>query len=242
MRLKGLGGKKLSILWNTAGIDSVDNLLEACKSDKISQIPGFGAKTQENIIKVIEAYRSNEDRFHYASIADSAEVLVQRLQQTFKTKLISLCREVRRQSTTVVCIEIVAAISAINLKENTLRKYLIIQSSNKEQTRGHTPDEIPVVIYHTTKNRFYYELFNRTGNERHVTKVLTRIKIMTPTHQNKLFIKRQDCLIFFRKCEKMLQNGISEIKLIVSSLQKILKEWFIITLHGVMVLMPLIIL
>ena len=29
MRLKGLGGKKLSILWNTAGIDSVDNLLEA---------------------------------------------------------------------------------------------------------------------------------------------------------------------------------------------------------------------
>ena len=101
---------------------------------------------------------------------------MQRLQQTFKTKLISLCREVRRQSTTVVCIEIVAAISAINLKENTLRKYLIIQSSNKEQTRGHTPDEIPVVIYHTTKNRFYYELFNRTGNERHVTKVLTRIK------------------------------------------------------------------
>jgi len=29
MRLKGLGGKKLSILWNTVGIDSVDNLLEA---------------------------------------------------------------------------------------------------------------------------------------------------------------------------------------------------------------------
>ena len=101
---------------------------------------------------------------------------MQRLQQTFKTKLISLCGEVRRQSTTVVCIEIVAAISAINLKENTLRKYLIIQSSNKEQTRGHTPDEIPVVICHTTKNRCYYELFNRTGNERHVTKVLTRIK------------------------------------------------------------------
>ena len=39
MRLRGLGGKKLSVLWQTAGIDSVEALLEACKNNRLSSIP-----------------------------------------------------------------------------------------------------------------------------------------------------------------------------------------------------------
>ena len=175
MRIKGLGGKKLSVLWNTAHIDSIDALLEACKKDQVSKIPGFGSKTQDNIIKSIEAYHSNEDRYHYASIADSAEVLVEMLQKIFKTNLVSLCGEIRRQATTVAGIEIIAVINSKDLKQPAFRKYLIIQSSDKEQTTGHTPDEIPAVIYHTTKDRFYYELFKRTGNENHVKKVMAKL-------------------------------------------------------------------
>jgi len=41
MRIKGLGGKKLSILWRTAGIDSIDALLEACKKHRVSKFPGL---------------------------------------------------------------------------------------------------------------------------------------------------------------------------------------------------------
>ena len=63
MRIKGLGGKKLSALWKIAGIDSIDALLDACKNDALKKIPGFGAKTQDNIIQAIEAYRSNQVRF-----------------------------------------------------------------------------------------------------------------------------------------------------------------------------------
>src|SRR5205809_7805320 len=73
MRIKGLGGKKLSVLWKTAKIDSVDALLEACKKNKVSKIPGFGLKTQQNIINVIEADRSSREHFHYASVADGAK-------------------------------------------------------------------------------------------------------------------------------------------------------------------------
>ncbi|MEO6453738.1 MAG: helix-hairpin-helix domain-containing protein [Ginsengibacter sp.] len=175
MRIHGLGGKKLSLLSKTAGIDGIDALLEACKNDKISRIAGFGAKTQQNIIKAIEAYRSNEDRFHYATVADIAEALVQKLQQVFKTKQLSLCGEVRRQATTVAGIEIITVIPAEKHNDKELRSIMVIQSSNKEQTTGHTLDEIPVSIYHTAKKLFYSELFKRTGNEGHVKKVLDKI-------------------------------------------------------------------
>ncbi len=59
----------------------IDALLEACKNNTVSKILGFGAKTQENIVKAIEAYRSNEDKFHYASVADFKIIKLKLLQQ-----------------------------------------------------------------------------------------------------------------------------------------------------------------
>ena len=176
MRIKGLGGKKLSVLWNNAGIDSFEALLEACKKNKVAKIPGFGRKTQQNIIQQIEAYHAHENHFHYATVAGIAIALVKTLQQIFKTKLISLCGEVRRQTLTVERIEIIAAISAKNFNTTAMRKIMVIKSSGKEQTKAHTLDEIPVTIYHTTKTKFYYEQFLKTGNENHVKKVCAKLK------------------------------------------------------------------
>ena len=176
MRVRGLGGKKLSILWKKAKIDSIDALLEAAKANRLTEIPGFGAKTQANIIAGIEAYRNNATRFHFASVADTADVVVKGLQKTFKTKLVSLCGEVRRQTTTVSSIEIVAAVGIKKLSQKALGKTLIFQSSNTKVTKGHTIDEIPVTIYHVAKEKFYEELFRLTGSEAHVTKVRNKIK------------------------------------------------------------------
>jgi DNA polymerase (family 10) len=176
MRIKGLGGKKLSLLWKKAKIDSIEALLEACRQNTLTKIPGFGVKTQQNIIQSIETLRSSQNRFHYAAIAETADALVQTLQSIFKTKLISLCGEVRRQSLTVAGIDIITAISSRKINSSALRKQIIIDTSNKEQTNGHTLDEIPVTIYHTTKTRFFNDLFVRTGNENHVKKVVDQIK------------------------------------------------------------------
>jgi DNA polymerase (family 10) len=171
MRIRGLGGKKLAILWNVAKIDTLDGLLEACKKNRLSGIPGFGKKTQENIIKSIEDYQGNKERFHYASIADDATNLVERLQKALKTELLSLCGEIRRQTTTVAAIEILAASDPKKIKTAASRRLMIIESSSHEITRGHTLDEIPVIIYHTTKTNFYRELFRLTGSEGHVNKI-----------------------------------------------------------------------
>jgi DNA polymerase (family X) len=175
MRIRGLGGKKLSLLWRLGRIDSVDTLLQACKKNELSQIPGFGAKTQQNIIEAIESDRSSRDRFHYAFVADAAIQLVDSLKKIFSTELLSLCGEVRRQATTVGCIEIITAEESTALNSKALQRLLVIQSSTNEETRGHTLDEIPVRIYHTSKQDFHKQLFIRTGNDGHVAKVLDKL-------------------------------------------------------------------
>lgn len=115
MRIKGLGGKKLAVLWKIAKIDNVEDLLQVCKENKLAGIPGFGKKTEDNIIAAVEALNSQADRFHYADVADIADQLVAGLQRHFKTELVSLCGEVRRQSTTVDIIEIITTVSANKL-------------------------------------------------------------------------------------------------------------------------------
>ncbi|MBV9962008.1 MAG: DNA polymerase/3'-5' exonuclease PolX [Parafilimonas sp.] len=179
MRIKGLGGKKLSILWTQAKIDSIDTLLKACKANVISKLPGFGEKSQDNILKSIEAYHSNETRFHYASVADIAINLVSSLRKFFRSQLISLCGEIRRQSTTVERLEIIAAIRSERFKDKALRKFIPIHMSGVAETKAQTLDEVPVTIYHTTKAGFYYELFKRTGNTAHVEKVIENLKAKT---------------------------------------------------------------
>ena len=176
MRIKGLGGKKLSVLWKTAGIDNVEMLLKAAKHGELRKISGFGRKTEQNIIESIENYFSHQHRFHYAFVADIADALVQFLQKTLKTKLISLCGEIRRQNLTVESIEISTAAPAKKFTLPLLRKQLIVDSSNKQETTAHTLDEFPVVIYHTTTPNYHYDLFCRTGNNEHVKKILSKCK------------------------------------------------------------------
>jgi DNA polymerase (family X) len=176
MRIKGLGGKKLAILWHVAKIDTIEQLLEACKKDELSKIPGFGKKTEQNIIQAIENYQSHKTRFHYGFVADQGEAIVKALQQSWKTKLVSLCGEIRRQSLTVDGIDIIAAIDQKKASTTVLRKFMTIASSDKQIITGATFDEIPVIIKLATREKFYDELFRLTGNDMHVKKVLARVK------------------------------------------------------------------
>lgn len=174
MRIKGLGGKKLAVLWNEAGIDTPEALLQACKTNTLTTIAGFGSKTQENIIKAIEHLNSNTALFHYASVADTGIVLSKGLSTICKTKQLSLCGEIRRKSTTVSHIEIITSVTAQKIKQSVPRKVLIITSSEKDKTVGHTTDEIPVIIYHCDKTKYIQELFTRTGNHAHVQKIWSK--------------------------------------------------------------------
>jgi DNA polymerase (family X) len=174
MRIKGLGGKKLALLWKKAKIDNLEDLLKACKNHRLDEIPGFGRKTEQNIIAAIEAHNTSAAEFHYADVADIAQQLVTALHKHFETELISLCGTIRRQATTVAKIEIIAAAAAD--KFVGLKRPLIYSATDGKTTTAHTMDEIPVTIYHTTPPGFYAELFKRTGNVGHVEKIMKKIK------------------------------------------------------------------
>lgn len=80
LQIKGLGPKKVKILWEELGITSTHELMEACQAGKVAKIKGFGEKTQDTIIQNLEFIASNAGKWLYANI----EQVIVELAETFQ--------------------------------------------------------------------------------------------------------------------------------------------------------------
>jgi len=63
LKIPGLGGKKIAKLHETLGIDSIETLQAACQEGAVSKVPGFGKKTEQNILDAIEVFESRSGKF-----------------------------------------------------------------------------------------------------------------------------------------------------------------------------------
>lgn len=104
--IKGVGPKKLRILWKEYEIDDLEKLRQACIDQKISSIKGFGEKTQESILRSVEYILSNKGKFLYAGVEGFALELETKLKQLGLSSRISLAGDLRRKMETVGTVQI----------------------------------------------------------------------------------------------------------------------------------------
>jgi len=60
LQIKGLGPKKISVIWKEMGIETLGELEYACCENRLASIKGFGSKTQQSILENIKFYKSNQ--------------------------------------------------------------------------------------------------------------------------------------------------------------------------------------
>ncbi|MEZ7170742.1 DNA polymerase/3'-5' exonuclease PolX [Sporosarcina sp. OR05] len=62
LKVPGLGGKRIAKLRETLGIDSVESLRQACESNKVSELPGFGKKTEEKLLHELQQLGTRKEK------------------------------------------------------------------------------------------------------------------------------------------------------------------------------------
>jgi DNA polymerase (family 10) len=77
--IPGLGPKKIKALHDELGIESVEQLEQACKNGKIAVLKGFGEKTQTNILEGISRRRAYASRHLISDALERAEPLLEAL-------------------------------------------------------------------------------------------------------------------------------------------------------------------
>src|SRR5690606_12748174 len=68
MNIKGIGPKKINVIWKQLEIESLGELLYACNENRLLLYKGFGEKTQTNISNAISFYMNNMGSYLFAQI------------------------------------------------------------------------------------------------------------------------------------------------------------------------------
>jgi DNA polymerase (family 10) len=76
LELQSLGPKKVAFLWKAFKAGTVDEVEKLARDGKLRDLPGFGEKTEENILKAIAVYKKSAGRFRIDEAEQTASVLV----------------------------------------------------------------------------------------------------------------------------------------------------------------------
>ena len=101
LRIPGLGPKKAAVLHHELGIDTLEQLKAACHEHKVRELKGFGAKTEEVILKGMSIAASADERIYWSKADEYARALVDHLSQCKHIRQIEMAGSYRRGKETV---------------------------------------------------------------------------------------------------------------------------------------------
>ncbi|MBX9850920.1 MAG: DNA polymerase/3'-5' exonuclease PolX [Cytophagaceae bacterium] len=107
LNIKGIGPKKVRTIWKELSVQTKEDLLAACNENKVSQLKGFGEKTQESIKLSLQFAEAHKEKFLYAEVEKIALNLEKTLKEKLKLETVSVSGDIRR------CLEVVETIQLI---------------------------------------------------------------------------------------------------------------------------------
>jgi DNA polymerase (family 10) len=167
MRIKGIGPKKVAIIWKEMGVESIGELLYACKENRLAQFKGFGLKTQEAVIKQIDFMFASADKFHYAKAYAIAQNLIQNISDLEFVDEAELTGEIRRKLEILTGIDLLIATT----DERSLRDELEVEIAFEMDEDKLLFQGYPVRLFTCLPSDFAYQLFITTAVEGHSSKI-----------------------------------------------------------------------
>lgn len=140
-RIASLGPKKAIFLFQELGIDSPEALAGAITQGRLRGVRGFGAKTEENLLKGIEQLERDGARVHIGVAMDLAERIVASL----PAERIAYAGSLRRMKDTVGDIDILAVGPESLMDDFKSRPYVAeVIASGEKKTSIRTAEGLQV--------------------------------------------------------------------------------------------------
>lgn len=99
--VEGVGPRKVKIIYEELGIKNLDELEKAAEEGKIRELPGFGEKTEKNILEGIAFLKREKGRFLLGEILPTAREVFAKLEKLKEVEKLSMGGSVRRMKDTI---------------------------------------------------------------------------------------------------------------------------------------------
>ncbi len=176
--IKGIGPKKIAIIWHTLHIETVGELYYACNENRLIEAKGFGLKTQDDIKKVIEFKMAANGKYLYAHVEGSIHQLYKELAVWLNIidqhALLGIAGDFRRS---LEIIEDGVFLVGTEKNEGFWQEMQSFTSLNFNPIDNYnfsaqTETGLQIKLSVVAKEDFYFNYFKLTGNENHVNEVL----------------------------------------------------------------------
>jgi DNA polymerase (family 10) len=81
LQLQSLGPKKVAFLWSNFRAATVADVEKIAREGKLREVPGFGEKSEQNILKAVEAFKRSTGRFRLDVAEDAAAALIAHIEK-----------------------------------------------------------------------------------------------------------------------------------------------------------------
>nr|BFE80977.1 hypothetical protein GCM10020093_035780 [Planobispora longispora] len=165
-RVPSLGPKKAVLLFQELGIDSPEALAEAIKAGGLKGVKGFGAKTEENLLRGIEQMERANTRVHTGVAMGLAERIIASLED--RAERIAYAGSLRRMRDTVGDIDILAVAPETLMEVFKAQPYVAeVIASGGKKTSIRTPEGVQVDLRLVPAESWGAGLQYFTGSQAH---------------------------------------------------------------------------
>ncbi|TAD81443.1 MAG: DNA polymerase/3'-5' exonuclease PolX, partial [Bacteroidetes bacterium] len=165
MQIKGIGPKKIHIIWKEMEIETLGELLYACNENRLTLYKGFGQKTQDNIRDSINFFLSQQGLFLYQQAEPIAAEIYAWLATQFGNQNVCLTGDFLQQADIIEQIEFLIAGTAEELDAALENNLSLSVEAATENTFTCGMVNGPNVVFHCcTPESFVQQLFLSSGS------------------------------------------------------------------------------
>ena len=109
LRIPGMGPRKVKTVYEKLGVKNIGELEYACSENRLSELTGFGAKSQDKILLGIQNLKKYQQRSLLSTAQAGAEAVLSELSSHPDVKKIMLAGSLRRVKETIKDIDILVS-------------------------------------------------------------------------------------------------------------------------------------
>ena len=210
LNIKGIGPKKIAVIWKELEVESLGELLYACNENRLLLYKGFGEKTQQNIKESIEFYLSNQGSYLYAQIEKYASEVNEKIKKSFPDDMFELCGDFNRHLEIIEKLEWVTTADTKKLRDFfTANEYEIVLSSETE-TQFKGKENVLLIFYHALKGKFNQSFFEKNCSTEFLEEWIIKFPFAeTYTSEKEIFESNKVAFIpsYLRETKEIIEHA-----------------------------------
>lgn len=164
LQINGFGPKKIKLIWQEMGVETIGELLYACNENRLIEQKGFGAKTQEELKNKLEYYLRSRHQYHIDAAEQEADVLAAYIQGKLPGSTVAAVGELARNCPVIASLELLIGYDG-DFNPLFDGDYMAVEQENPANFQVKLSNESKAILWRCAKAEFGSKQFAYTGSK-----------------------------------------------------------------------------